>query len=166
MLIIKKYIGPDELKKFFISHLNKLYSAIAHLVNRLPELGAMAHLGDLKNAIADTTDRIEKQISFMNDIYNLLNAKISSKNHKGLIGMVEDAFVSIKQQTNPVQRDMSMLFYLQNIESVEMTSLQALQVVAVKLKNDQIKKLLKQNFDSAKADKALLQMITVRYVTG
>jgi len=63
-------------------------------------------------------------------------------------------------------RDLSILFYMQNIESVEMASFQVLKMVAVKLKNKQLTQLLTENFDEAKEDRALLLLITKKYLTS
>lgn len=67
--------------------------------------------------------------------------------------------------SNQRVRDMSIIFYLQNIESVEMASFQVLQMAAVKLKNRQIRQLLKENYDEAKADRTLLLLIAAKYIT-
>jgi ferritin-like metal-binding protein YciE len=102
----------------------------------------------------------------MEVIYNLLDAEISKGSINGLTGLVDDAFEAIREQTGEAElRDMSIIFYLQNIESVEMASFQVLQMAAVKLKNKQIKQLLKENYDEAKADRTLLLLIAAKYIT-
>jgi hypothetical protein len=58
-------------------------------------------------------------------------------------------------------RDMSILFYLQNIESMEV-----LRIAAVKLKNKQIKQLLTENVDEAKESRTLLLLISAKYITS
>jgi ferritin-like metal-binding protein YciE len=63
-------------------------------------------------------------------------------------------------------RDMSILFYLQNIESMEMASFQVLRIAAVKLKNKQIKQLLTENVDEAKESRTLLLLISAKYITS
>ena len=55
---------------------------------------------------------------------------------------------------------------MQNIEGVEAASFQVLQLAAVKMKNARIKQLLRENFDEAKADRALLLLITTKYITN
>ncbi|WP_281024308.1 DUF892 family protein [Mucilaginibacter celer] len=60
---------------------------------------------------------------------------------------------------------MSILFYLHNIESMEMASFQILRIAAVKLKNSQIKKLTQRNYDEAKADRTLMLLIAAKYIT-
>lgn len=160
-------LGPAKLRIFFLDHLNHIYCAKSHLVERLPEIEEEAYFKDLKNAIIETREDVEKQILRMDEIYTLLEAKSSFGNCGGLIGMVEDAFLAIQLQSkSSILRDLSILFYMQNIESVEMSSFQILQVAAVKLKNNYVTQLLKENFDEAKADRALLLLIAAKYITG
>ncbi|RZJ87059.1 MAG: DUF892 family protein, partial [Chryseobacterium sp.] len=68
------------------------------------------------------------------------------------------------QQGEPELQDLSIIFYLQNIESVEMASFQVLQMAAVKLHNNHINKLLKDNYDEAKTDRTLLLLISSKYI--
>ena len=164
---MKMKLGPDKLKPFFIDHLNKIYCAKAHLLERLPEIGLQAQFSDLKYAITETLEDVEKQIARMDEIYTLLETRPSIANCKGLAGMVEDAYEAIHEQNTDTElRDLSILFYMQNIESVEMASFQVLEIAAVKLKDKQIIQLLKENLDEAKADKALLLLITAKYVSS
>jgi ferritin-like metal-binding protein YciE len=63
-------------------------------------------------------------------------------------------------------RDMSILFYLQNIESIEMASFQVLRIAAFKIKKPQIKQLLKENYNEAKETKTLLMLVSTKYVAS
>jgi len=160
-------LGPDQLRSYFIIHLNKIYSAKSHLAERLPEIAVHANFKDLKHAIAETIDDVERQIARMEEIYLLLDTPIQVENCSEFTGMVEDAYDAIhEQEDNLVLRDLSILFYMQNIESVEMASFQVLKMVAVKLKNKQLTQLLTENFDEAKEDRALLLLITKKYLTS
>jgi len=158
-------LGAEKLKTFFISHLDRVYAAKAHLVSKLPQLENEVYFRDLQLAIRETVEDVEKQMARMELIYELLDMPIGKGSIHGLTGLVDDAFESIREQAGEAElRDMSILFYLQNIESVEMASFQILQIAAVKLKNKQIKQLLLENFDEAKADRALLMLIAAKYV--
>jgi len=158
-------LGSEKLKLFFVTHLNRIYYAKAHLVKWLPQLKDEVYFNDLQLAIRETVEDVEKQIARMELIYELLDAEISKGSINGLTGLVEDAFEAIKEQTGEAElRDMSIIFYLQNIESVEMASFQVLQMAAVKLKNKQIKQLLQENYDEAKADRTLLLLIAAKYI--
>jgi ferritin-like metal-binding protein YciE len=159
-------LGSEKLKKFFVNHLNRIYFAKAHLVQRLPQLKNEVYFNDLQLAIEETVEDVEKQMARMEVIYELLDAEISKGSINGLTGLVDDAFEAIREQSGEAElRDMSIIFYLQNIESVEMASFQVLQMAAVKLKSKQIKQLLSENYDEAKADRTLLLLIAAKYIT-
>ncbi|SOD13794.1 DUF892 family protein [Pedobacter xixiisoli] len=157
----------DKLKAFFIEHLDKIYCAKVHLITRLPKLLEQAHFADLKSAILETIIHVENEISRMEMIYTVLDSNYSDCNAKGLTGLVEDAFEAMQKQGKDRElRDLSILFYLQNIESVEMASFQILQMAAVKLKNNQIVTLLKENYEEAKANRTLFLLIASKYITA
>ena len=61
---------------------------------------------------------------------------------------------------------MSIIYYLQNLESLEMASLHALQMAAIKFNNDDINELLKDNFQEAKTERAMLRLLTAKYLTS
>ena len=158
-------LSADKVNLFFTSHLNRIYCAKSHLVERLPEMALQVHFSDLKHAINETLNDVEKQIIRMAEIYVLLDMNYSFENCNGLIGMIEEAYDAIHKQPDDYEmRDLATLFYLQNIESIELSSFQALQLLAVGLKNKHISQLLLENFDSAKEDRALLLVITKRYL--
>lgn len=159
--------NKDKLRTFFIGHLDKIYCAKMHLITKLPSLLEKAHFTNLKSAIIETISHVEQEISRMELIYMILDSNYSDCNAKGLTGLVEDAFAAIKEQEADKElRDLAILFYLQNIESVEMASFQILQMAAVKLKNKQIAALLKENFEEAKADRTLFLLIASKYITS
>ncbi|MHB1179573.1 MAG: DUF892 family protein [Daejeonella sp.] len=163
----KIQLGSEKLKTFFIHHLDRIFSAKTHLVKKLPLLGKEACFSDLKSAIAETVENVEKQIVRMEMIYALLDKKFSDGNILGLTGLIDDAFQAIQQQTSePELRDLSIIFYLQNIESVEMASFQILEMAAVKINNKQIVQLLQENYSEAKADRMLFLLISTKYITN
>ena len=164
---LKAKLDKATLHRFFISHLNKIYSAKTHLVSRLPQIAGHAHFRDLQQAIGETVEDVEKQIARMDLIYTLLDADSATGYHSGLVGLVDDAFKDIElHAASPQLRDMSILFYLHNIESMEMASFQILQIAAVKLRNQQVKQLILENYDEAKADRTLMLLIAAKYVTS
>src|SRR5690606_41458981 len=94
-------------------------------------------------------------------------ADISEKNSEGMVGLISDSIEEIKQRSGqPVLRDLAMLFYLHDIESIEMASFQLLQMIAVKMKDEEIKRLVRENYQDAKASRTLLLLITTKYLTA
>ena len=159
-------LGSEKIKTFFVNHLNRIYTAKTHLVSQLAKLAEEVQYNDLYQAIEDTNNDVEKQIARMELIFEMLDAETSSQSCMGITGLIDDAFSAIKQHADPALRDLSIIFYMQNIESVEMASFQILQMAAVKLKNKHIKQLLKENYLEAKADRTLMLLIAAKYVTA
>ncbi|WP_231463527.1 DUF892 family protein [Pedobacter sp. Leaf132] len=156
-----------QLRKFIISHLNRIYSAKLHLTNRLPMLLKHVQFSVLESAIVETVEDVEKQLARMELIYALMDRKISKKPIKGLSGLIEDAFYSIEKLADQDELcDLSIIFYLQNIKSVEMSSFQILQMAAAKLSDKQVVKLLNENYQEAKADRVLFLQISTKYVVS
>ncbi|MBL4676666.1 MAG: DUF892 family protein [Mucilaginibacter sp.] len=160
-------LGPEKLRTYFVRNLDKIYAAKNHLVKHLPTIAEEAHFSDLSHAIIETLEDVEKQIARMDIIYAMLDAERATGNCSGLEGLVDDAFEDIKLHgDDPELRDLSIAFYMQNIESVEMASFQVLEMAAVKLQHKQIKQLIRENYDEAKADRTLLLLITAKYLTA
>jgi ferritin-like metal-binding protein YciE len=158
-------LNKQDLIEFFIHHLNKVYSAKTHLLNRLPEILYQVHFSDLEGAIYETIEIVKNQRERMKQIYKMMDAEINEGNINGLKGLIDDSFDEIKlHQDNPELRDMSIMFYMTNIEATEMASFQILQLLSVKLGSDKIKSLIKENFDEAQSEKALLLLITTKYL--
>ena len=161
------HLGDTRLLKFFTDNLDKIYCAKQHMVARFPEIASQAHFEDLNQAIMETVDDVKKQIIRMDEIYDRLGAQNKATGCTGLAAMIEEAFTAINEQKGDTAlRDMAILFYLQNMESIEVASFQVLQMMAVKMKNAEILQLLKENLDEAKDDRMLLLLITAKYVTS
>jgi len=159
--------GEDKLKTFFIEHLNSIYSAKSHLVDNLPSLRQKVDDKDLVMGIEETTENVKKQIARMEIVYALLDSPVPERKTQGLKGLVDEAFLAISKQVHDtLLRDLCILFYLQNIENVEVASFQLLQMAAVKLEKKQVGTLLKENFEEAKKNRTLLLLISTKYITS
>ena len=160
-------ISPERLLIYIVDHLNLIYCAKLHIVEKLPLIAAYANFADLKHALLETHSDIEKQIIRMDEIYVLLDSTYSPQNCGMALGLIEDSFKAIdKQSDDTVLCDLSILFYMQNMESIEISSFKMLQMAAVVLKNKQISQLLQENFDEAKGDRKLMLLINAKYLVN
>jgi len=156
-------LDDQLLRTYFLSHLDRVYCAKSHLVAQLPELAAAANFRDIKLAIDETGEDVAKQIIRLNEIFVLLDADRSAAVCSGMTALLDEAFVAIHEQgTHEAFRDLSLLFYLQNIESIEMASFQVMQMAAVRFRNAEINHLLKVSYDESKEDRALMLLITAK----
>lgn len=157
----------EKLETFFIEHLHKIYCAKSHLLTRLPQILSYIHFPDLKETMVTSIESLRMELSRMDLIYALIEEGYSDCAIEGLARFIEDAFSAIERQNADRRlRDMSILFYLQIIESVEMASFQMLQMAAVRLANRQIGLLLKENYEQAKSNRTLLLLVASKYITS
>ena len=161
----RQALDQKELRHFFISHLNRIYCAKSQLVEKLPEIAKHSYYVDLRQAIGETIEIVKNQMARMKEIYIKLDAFYQPESCIGLVGILDEAFQSIgNPQDSAGLRDLSILFYMQNIESIELTSFKIMIFVADKLGQPDIAQLLLECYDEAKEDKVLLKEITANYL--
>jgi ferritin-like metal-binding protein YciE len=125
-----KEFSAAELRRFFISHLNRIYCAKSQLVDKLPQLGERSHFLDLRQAISETIEVVELQIERMKEVYIALDTFYQQESCVGLIGILDEAFQSIGSPADTAAiRDLSILFYMQNIESIETASFKVMKTI-------------------------------------
>lgn len=158
-------LSQQEYRHFLISHLHRIYCAKNELVEKLPIIGKRAHFLDLQQAITETVDIVRQQIRRMKDIYILLDSYYQHESCIGLIGILDEAFQSIGTPgEGPALQDLSILFYMQHIESIEIASFKTLLMVAHEYQQPDIEQLLVECYDEAQEDKALFTAIMANYL--
>lgn len=158
-------ITPQELTSFFITHLNRIYCAKSQLIDKLPQLARQAHFLDLKQAIDETVEVVENQLKRIREVFILLDAFYTYEACTGLIGLLDEAFQSIGPQAGkPAIRDFAILFYMQNIESIETVSFKMMLLTAERMNNPQVAQLVRECYDEANEDRILFKEITAKYI--
>ena len=151
----------SSLNTFFIDHLNKVYCAKSHLIERLPEVLDHVHFEDLHKAITQTINLIECQLADIEKIYIHLNITYSFENCTALINQLDDAFITIQRKGSDKElRDLFALAYLYIIESMELASFQILELISRKIMPSKITSLIKESYKAAKNDTKLLLSLT------
>ena len=160
-------LSSPELNKYFWTHLNKVYCAKRHLLSQLPQVADIAKFSGLKDVIAATTSDVARQLQRIEQIYVLLDQTYHDEECRGLIGLIDEVFGNVdKEHGNKKLQDMAIIYYLQNIESLEMASLQTLQLAAVKFGNEAVNALLKETFNDIKGERDMLLLLSAKYLTN
>ena len=158
-------LSQAELRRFFISHLHRIYCAKNQLADKLPELSRRSAFLDLQQAVTETVEIVQDQIARMKEIYIRLDSFYHPESCVGLTGVLDEAFQSIGiPGEKPALRDLSLLFYMQNIESIETASFKTLLMVADKMPDAEIVQALRECYDEAREDKALFKAIMANYL--
>lgn len=152
------------LKKTFLEHLNYIYYGKKHLVDFFMEVQEIASLQVLKMAIQEGIDDTQSQISQMDEIYAAIGENPSKTNTLAIKATTLEGYLSaIKAGKTPLEKDVFILFYLQQIEGIEITYFKVLRNLAKAIGYSY--KFIDQPFDIAVENKLLFETIYKEYIS-
>ena len=157
-------IDDKLLKKTFLEHLNYIYFGKKHLLDFFKEIKEIAKLNVLKMAIEEGINDTESQITQMDEIYSSIVETPSKVNTLGLKATTLEAYlVTIRSGKTPLERDVFILFYLQQIEGIEITYFKVLRNLAKAIGYSY--KYLDEPFDLAVENNLLFETIYKEYIS-
>jgi ferritin-like metal-binding protein YciE len=158
--------NEDYLKPIFLHHLIRIYDGKRLLQQRTDNLKRMASFKALEMAITEFTGDVNKQIERMETIYKLIGETPSPEVCNPLRSIVKDEFYLDSEQDIALLNDLDLVLYLQILEHINITSYRMLIMIAKLLKYDEVKQLLKENFDESAANDQLFTLIAQEYITN
>lgn len=167
MRLFNGHLKMDEasLKKVFLIQLNNIYCVKSYLVANLPVMAENASFSDLKMAIMENVDEIKIQLLHMDQIFTILGEQYEPQQCLGVRFLTIEAYVAIKADgMTPLEADLTMICFLNAIESLEMSCYKALYDLADSLPEKDLSFLLQQNLDMAKDSKELYDLISKEYI--
>jgi ferritin-like metal-binding protein YciE len=157
-------LGDNHLKNIFLEHLNSIYFGKQHLLDFFDEIETIASLQQLRLAIDELRTDTHKQMDYMDDIYQSIDAEPFKISVLGIKGVTLEAYLSvIKSGKTPLERDVFILFYLQIIEGIEVTYFKVLKNLAKQVGYNCT--FLDQPFDLAVENKFLFEAIHKEYIS-
>jgi ferritin-like metal-binding protein YciE len=157
-------IDDALLKKTFLEHLNYIYTGKQNLLKFFAEIKDIAKLNVLKMAIQEGIDDTEAQITQMDEIYASIKDNPSKTKTLGLSAISFEAYLTvIRSGKTPLEKDVFILFYLQQIEGIEMTYFKVLKNLAKAVGYNY--RYLEQPFDIAAENKILFESIYKEYIS-
>ncbi|HVW95486.1 MAG TPA: DUF892 family protein [Mucilaginibacter sp.] len=158
------HVDDYLLKKTFLEHLNYIYYGKKHLTDFFEEVKELASLTVLKHAIQEAIDDTESQVKHLDDIYTAINEKPSKTNTLSIKALTLEAYLTaIRAGKTPLERDVFILFYLQQIEGVEVTYFKVLKNLAQSIGYSH--SFIEQPFDIAVDNKILFETIYKEYIS-
>jgi ferritin-like metal-binding protein YciE len=157
-------IDDQLLKNTFAEHLNYIYLGKKHLISFFAEIKAIATLKALKKVIQDASDDATNQLPQMEILFSSIGESPSNANTLGIKAMTLEAYLAaIKAGKTKLEKDIFILFYLQQIEGIEVTYFKVLKNLgkAVGYSNT----YLNQPYDDAIGNKILFETIYKEYIS-
>jgi ferritin-like metal-binding protein YciE len=152
------------LRRTFLEHLNYIYYGKQHLVDFFKEVHTIATLNVLKQAIQECIDDTNSQIQHLSDIYTAIDASPQRTSTLGIRATTLEAYLAaIRAGRSKLEKDVFILFYLQQIEGIEITYFKVLKNLAQAIGyNDSF---LDQPFDTAVENRILFESIYKEYIS-
>jgi len=152
------------LKRTFLEHLNYIYYGKQHLVSFFNEVKDIATLDVLKMAIQECIEDTDNQIDQLEEIYTSIDEKPSKTNTLSIKATTLEAYLAaIKGGKTLLERDVYILFYLQQIEGIEITYFKVLKNLAKAIGYSNT--FLDQPFDNAVENRILFEAIYKEYIS-
>ena len=157
-------IDDKLLKKTFLEHLNYIYYGKHHLLSFFDEVKEIAKLQVLKLAIQEGIDDTQSQITQMEEIFEAINESPSKTNTLGIKALTLEAYIAaIKAGKSALEKDVFILFYLQQIEGIEITYFKVLKNLAKAIGYSNT--FIDQPFDLAVDNEILFESIYKEYIS-
>ena len=160
-----KDVQMDDLllKKTFLEHLNYIYYGKKHLLSFFKEVKGIATLTVLKQAIQEAIDDAESQMKQMDAIYTSIAESPSKTTTLSLKALTLEAYLTaIKAGKTALEKDVFILFYMQQVEGVEITYYKVLKNLAKAIGYNH--SYLDHTFDIAVENKILFETIYEEYI--
>jgi ferritin-like metal-binding protein YciE len=154
-----------SLRKVFLMQLGNIFSVKTYLIANLPLMAESASFQDLRHAILETIADIQVQLLRMDVIYKIIGEQYKPQQCMGIRALTTEIFVAAKTpDLSHLERDLLLLYHLNNLESIEISSFTFLKEMALSMPLEDLTILLHQNIDMAKDNKELFEMITQEYI--
>ena len=160
-----KDVQIDEklLRKTFLEHLNYIFYGKQHLIDFFKEVEAIATLNVLKLAINECIDDTKNQLERLEEIYSAIEERPSKTNTLSIKATMLEAYLAaIRAGTTKLEKDIFILFYLQQIEGIEVTYFKVLKNLAKAIGYSN--SFLDQPFDLAVENRILFEAIYKEYI--
>jgi ferritin-like metal-binding protein YciE len=156
-------IDDKVLKRTFLEHLNYIFYGKQQLIAFFEEVEKIATLNVLKQAIRECINDTNSQLKHLEEIYAAIDESPSKTNTLSIKATMLEGYLSaIRKGRNKLERDVFILFYLQQIEGIEITYYKVLKNLAKAIGYNN--SFLDQPFDLAVDNRILFEAIYKEYI--
>ena len=150
---------PKQLDELFHDTLKDIYYAEKKILSALPKMAKAAQNEDLTAAFEKHQAETEGQISRLEQVFDLIEAKPQGKKCAAIEGILEEGQEIIKEYKGSPALDAGLVSAAQAVEHYEIARYGTLRTWAEELGLNQAMKLLQQTLDQEEAtDRALTEL--------
>jgi ferritin-like metal-binding protein YciE len=144
-----------NLREAFLDEIRDIYHAEKQLLKALPKLAKAASDGELRGALDSHLAETENQVSRLERVFELVDAKPETKTCAGMAGIIEEGADALDQESGPVL-DALIIASAQRAEHYEIAAYGTVAAWAEGLGYTDAAELLRETLDEEKtADETL-----------
>lgn len=149
----------NTLEDLFIHELQDIYDAEHQIVKALPKMAKAAGTPELRQAFEKHLGQSEQQAQRLEQVLQLLGAKVKGKTCKAMQGLVAEGQELMNEKADPAVMDAGLIAAAQKVEHYEIASYGTVITWANQLGHSEAAKLLKQNLaEEEQTDKLLSKL--------
>jgi ferritin-like metal-binding protein YciE len=157
-------VNQETLKELFIEQIRDLYDAERQISKALPKLAKAAESEELADALGEHLEQTEGQISRLEEIFEIVGAKVKGKPCKGMKGLLEEGSEAVKEEDKGPMRDLAIIAGCQKVEHYEISAYGTVKTLADHLGMKKAVDLLQETEnEEGEADKLLTGIATGMY---
>jgi ferritin-like metal-binding protein YciE len=153
--------ASKNLNALFIDSLKDIYWAEQALLKALPKMSSNAHSKSLQRALNDHLVETDKQVSRLDEIFNLIGEKAEGKKCEAMSGIIKEGEEILKESEPGKVRDAGIIAACQKVEHYEIATYGTLAAWAEELGLSKVEEKLRSTLKEEKAaDKKLSEVAT------
>lgn len=137
----------DSLETLFKQELKDTYDAEKRLTKAIPKMAKAAQSEDLKTALQQHLEVTKNQVSRLEQVFGLLDAKPQAKTCAGMKGIIEEGEEMMGQDAQGMLGDLALIGSARRVEHYEIASYSGLIAMAESMGNEEIQDLLRQTLE-------------------
>jgi ferritin-like metal-binding protein YciE len=152
-------VTSSGLNKLFVNELKDVYWAEKALTKAIPKMVKKASSEELRNALEEHLAETEEQVSRLEQVFESIEQKVSSKKCEAMAGLIKEAEEIMSETEEGVVRDAGIISAAQKVEHYEIATYGTLCAFAKTLGHDDALSLLEETLNEEKnADETLTQI--------
>ncbi len=159
-------LNHTDIKQLFIHQLNRINCTKSYLIRNLLTLADVASSKNMRLAILEAHDDVQKQQTRVDDIYKLLGSKASDEGCEVVKAVIEEAYrFGNHTGKTKIMNDLDIILYMRLIENIELTSFRMLKLINQFIGNGEVAQMLIECCDENMDNDKLFMLISEEYLT-
>ena len=159
-------MNKNNLQQLLVEGLKDLYDAEKQITKALPKMASEAKTADLRQAFEDHLGQTKAQVRRLEKVFEELNVADWQKECKGMQAIIQEGEEMVKETSDPIARDATLISAAQHVEHYEMAGYGTVVSYAHQLEHHGVAEQLQQSLSEEKQADLMLSQIAETKING